>query len=100
MQGASLPETTCRSNHKSKHITGFLYDNTKEDLTWITDQNFSFYRYINQKLLTLNSLSLEVELAPSEIVFQTPENVQHCHSPSSNTSTKAHNCTELTLGIV
>jgi len=100
MQGPFFHETSHAPDHKSKHIADFFYDNSKEDLTWITDRNFSSYRCLNQELLTLDPITLETELVLSDVVFQSPEHAQNYHSSESNTPKKANNCTESTLGII
>jgi len=73
-------------------IPSFLYEMTKDQLSLNNDTNFSFYHFISQKLSTLNSITLEEELAlrisPGPDITQPPPTIGKCANTEDSINIK------------
>lgn len=86
-------------------ITSFIYEMTKDNLARTTDRNFSFYHCLSKKLATLNSSTLEEELAPPRIspgldVTQSPPTIGKCGNTEDSTQIRAYNYSEPVINDV
>jgi len=93
---SSSPLNDSNSIADISKIASFLYDMTKDDLTNETDRRFSFYQCVSKKLSTLNSLSLEEELAPNpsfggQESRQSPATTAKCPPTDENIQNRYNN---------